>query len=168
MSTKTAVLALVVSVVLMGCQKKQDDAASPVVSADAPAAVASETATAADIAKTEDVSPRGSKISERDGVAMAVAMTASVELCGLSKPAESQAALAKIAAEAKEISAAEINTIYTSAKLQGKAVAAKDPAKFESDCAELRKMGDPAEIKKMEAAAKELEAWAKKMDVKAQ
>lgn len=166
---KTMLTLCVVVAVLTGCKQQTQMLDAQQAVADGRAVVTdADATTAADIAKTEDVSPRGSKISERDGVAMAVVMTASVELCGLSKPAESQAALAKIAAEAKEISAAEINTIYTSAKLQGKAVAAKDPAKFESDCAELRKMGDPAEIKKMEAAAKELEAWAKKMDAKAQ
>lgn len=106
-------------------------------------------------------------ISKNDAISMGVAMTAAVELCGLSNAIESQAALAKMAAEPGAPSAGEIEAIYLAAKQQGKTAQAQNPDKFEQECAGLRKMADPAEIKKMEQAAKELEAWAKKMEAEA-
>lgn len=48
MSMKTAVLVLAVSAALMGCSKKQDEAAAPVAGADAPAAATSEAAAPAE------------------------------------------------------------------------------------------------------------------------
>jgi hypothetical protein len=73
----------------------------------------------------------------------------------------------KVEAAVNGVSAAEIEVLYRSALAQGEAAKVQNPARFEEECAGLRKMADPAEVKKMEQAAKELEAWAKKMEAKA-
>lgn len=137
----------------------------------AEAAAAGEAAAAVDAAASDAAdAPAGATppaISKSDAISMGVAMTAAVELCGLSNAIESQAALAKMAAEPGAPSAGAIEAIYLAAKQQGKAAQAQNPDKFEQECAGLRKMADPAEVKKMEQAAKELEAWAKKMEAEA-
>lgn len=162
-------VAMCLAVLLLAGCNKQPAAAASATPADE-AAVTGETpvAEAGDgelPATDEDAAP--GKISKRDAISMGVAMTAAVELCGLSNAIESQAALAKMAAESGAPSAGEIEAIYLAAKAQGKAAQAQNPGKFEQECAGLRKMADPAEVKKMEQAAKELEAWAKKMEAEA-
>ena len=64
-------------------------------------------------------------------------------------------------------SAGAIEAIYLAAKQQGKAAQAQNPGQFEQECAGLRKMADPAEVAKLEAAAKEMEAWADKLEADA-
>lgn len=51
--------------------------------------------------------------------------------------------------------------VYAAAIQQGKAQQAQDPAAFEKNCVGMRKMSDPEEIRKLEAAAKKLEDWAR-------
>ena len=43
----------------------------------------------------------------------------------------------------------------------------QDPAEFEKNCVGMRKMADPAEVKKMEQALKELEAAAAEIEAEA-
>lgn len=151
---------------LAGCTQPAADAGTAAgadATADASAAV--------DAAASETTEPSDGTtpptISKSDAISMGVAMTAAVELCGISNAIESQAALAKMKAEPGAPSAVEIEAIYLAAKQQGKAAQAQNPDKFEQECAGLRKMADPAEVAKMEAAAKELEAWADKMESEA-
>lgn len=154
------VLAIGVALLLLaGCKQ-------PVAEAGAGEAAAAVDAAVGDAADAP-ASATPPTISKNDAISMGVAMTAVVELCGLSNAIESQAALAKMAAEPGAPSAGEIEAIYLAAKQQGKAAQAQNPGKFEQECAGLRKMADPAEVKKMEQAAKELEAWAKKMEAEA-
>lgn len=169
---KTGVALCMAVLLLAGCNKQP--AAEPGATASAPAPEASAAVAAADAADAADAesteAPEGATpptISKNDAISMGVAMTAVVELCGLSNAIESQAALAKMAAEPGAPSAGEIEAIYLAAKQQGKAAQAQNPGKFEQECAGLRKMADPAEIKKMEQAAKELEALAAKMEAEA-
>lgn len=154
-------LAIGVALLLLaGCKQPAADAAA---TDGAAAAVDAAVGDAADA----PASATPPTISKNDAISLGVAMTAAVELCGLSNAIESQAALAKMAAEPGAPSAGEIEAIYLAAKQQGKAAQAQNPGKFEQECAGLRKMADPAEVKKMEQAAKELEAWAKKMEAEA-
>ena len=154
-------LAIGVALLLLaGCKQPAADAAATDGAAAAVDAAAGDAADA-------PASATPPTISKNDAISMGVAMTAAVELCGLSNAIESQAALAKMAAEPGAPSAGEIEAIYLAAKQQGKAAQAQNPGKFEQECAGLRKMADPAEVKKMEQAAKELEAWAKKMEAEA-
>lgn len=166
---RTRMALCVAALLLAGCNKQP--AADPGATASTPAPEATAAVAAADAADAEsDEVPEGDTpptISKNDAISMAVAMTAVVELCGLSNAIESQAALAKMAAEPGAPSAVEIEAIYLAAKQQGKAAQAQNPGKFEQECAGLRKMGDPAEIKKMEQAAKDLEALAAKMEAEA-
>ncbi len=154
-------LAIGVALLLLaGCKQPAADAAATDGAAAAVDAAAGDAADA-------PASATPPTISKNDAISMGVAMTAAVELCGLSNAIESQAALAKMAAEPGAPSAGEMEAIYLAAKQQGKAAQAQNPDKFEQECAGLRKMADPAEVKKMEQAAKELEAWAKKMEAEA-
>ena len=154
-------LAIGVALLLLaGCKQPAADAAA---TDGAAAAVDAAVGDAADA----PASATPPTISKNDAISMGVAMTAAVELCGLSNAIESQAALAKMAAEPGAPSAGEIEAIYLAAKQQGKAAQAQNPGKFELECADLRKMGDPAEIKKMEQAVKELEAAAAQMEAEA-
>lgn len=154
-------LAIGVALLLLaGCKQPAADAAATDGAAAAVDAAAGDAADA-------PASATPPTISKNDAISMGVAMTAAVELCGLSNAIESQAALAKMAAEPGAPSAGEMEAIYLAAKQQGKAAQAQNPGKFEQECAGLRKMADPAEVKKMEQAAKELEAWAKKMEAEA-
>lgn len=154
-------LAIGVALLLLaGCKQPAADAAA---TDGAAAAVDAAVGDAADA----PASATPPTISKNDAISLGVAMTAAVELCGLSNAIESQAALAKMAAEPGAPSAGEMEAIYLAAKQQGKAAQAQNPDKFEQECAGLRKMADPAEVKKMEQAAKELEAWAKKMEAEA-
>lgn len=154
-------LAIGVALLLLaGCKQPAADAAA---TDGAAAAVDAAVGDAADA----PASATPPTISKNDAISLGVAMTAAVELCGLSNAIESQAALAKMAAEPGAPSAGEIEAIYLAAKAQGKAAQAQNPGKFEQECAGLRKMADPAEVKKMEQAAKDLEVWAKKMEAEA-
>ncbi len=154
-------LAIGVALLLLaGCKQPAADAAATDGAAAAVDAAAGDAADA-------PASATPPTISKNDAISMGVAMTAAVELCGLSNAIESQAALAKMAAEPGAPSAGEMEAIYLAAKQQGKAAQAQNPDKFEQECAGLRKMADPAEVKKMEQAAKELEARAKKMEAEA-
>jgi hypothetical protein len=154
-------LAIGVALLLLaGCKQPAADAAATDGAAAAVDAAAGDAADA-------PASATPPTISKNDAISMGVAMTAAVELCGLSNAIESQAALAKMAAEPGAPSAGEMEAIYLAAKQQGKAAQAQNPGKFEQECAGLRKMADPAEVKKMEQAAKELEAWADKMEAEA-
>ena len=162
---KTMLALCVTAALLAGCKQPAAEAAA------AGEAAASEAAAAVDAAVGDAADAPASAtpptISKNDAISLGVAMTAAVELCGLSNAIESQAALAKMAAEPGAPSAGAIEAIYLAAKQQGKAAQAQNPGKFEQECAGLRKMADPAEVKKMEQAAKELEAWAKKMEAEA-
>lgn len=149
-------------VVVCGCKQQ---AAAPDVAAPQAAAIPAETQDAGHAG--DDSSAPAFKKS--DGYKMGAAMAAMTVACGVAKPAEAEAGIAKmkIEAAANGVGAAEIEAIYRGALAQGKAAQAQDPDKFEQDCAGLRKMADPAEVKKMEQAAKDLEAWAKKMEAEA-
>ena len=157
---KTMLALCVTAALLAGCKQPAADAAA---TDGAAAAVDAAVGDAADA----PASATPPTISKNDAISLGVAMTAAVELCGISNAIESQAALAKMAAEPGAPSAGAIEAIYLAAKQQGKAAQAQNPGKFEQECAGLRKMADPAEVKKMEQAAKELEAWAKKMEAEA-
>lgn len=164
------VLAIGVALLLLaGCKQPvaEAEAEAEAEAGAGEAAAAAAVNAAADDAADAPASATPPTISKNDAISLGVAMTAAVELCGLSNAIESQAALAKMAAESGAPSAGEIEAIYLAAKQQGKAAQAQNPGKFEQECAGLRKMADPAEIKKMEQAAKELEAWAKKMEAEA-
>ncbi len=160
-------LAMGVALLLLaGCKQPPADAVATNGADTTADASAAEDAAAGEATEvTDGATPPA--ISKSDAISMGVAMTAAVELCGLSNAVESQAALAKMAAEPGAPSAGAIEAIYLAAKQQGKAAQAQNPDKFEQECAGLRKMADPAEVKKMEQAAKELEAWAKKMEAEA-
>lgn len=152
-------------VVMCGCKKEAaaQDAATP------EAAAAVVPADAQEAVGTEDDSASAPTFKKSDGYKLGAAMTAMTVVCGVAKPAEAEAGLARMKVEAavNGVSAAEIEALYRSALAQGEAAKVQNPAKFEEECAGLRKMADPAEVKKMEQAAKELEAWAKKMEAKA-
>ena len=160
-------MALAVSmamVVVCGCKKEA--AAQDVATQEAAAAAVP--AEAQDAASTDDDSAAPA-FKKSDGYKVGAAMAAMTVVCGVAKPAEAEAGLAKMKVEAavNGVDPAEIEAIYRGALAQGKAAQAQDPDKVEQDCAGLRKMADPAEVKKMEQAAKELEAWAKKMEAEA-
>lgn len=113
----------------------------------------------------EDVTP--GKISKRDAISMGVAMTAVGELCGVGTALERKAALAAMKAQPGGPSSAEVDMVYAAAIQQGKAQQAQDPAAFEKNCVGMRKMSDPEEIRKLEAAAKKLEDWARQREAEA-
>lgn len=151
-------------VVVCGCKQQ---AAAPDVAAPQAAAAATpaETQDAGD--PSDDANAPAFKKS--DGYKLGAAMTAMTVVCGVAKPAEAEAGLAKMKVEAAAngVGPAEIEAIYRGALAQGKTAQAQNPGKFEQECAGLRKMADPAEVKKMEQAAKDLEAWANKMEAEA-
>ncbi len=153
----------VAMVLLAGC--KQPAAEAGLAAAGADAHVAADEAVAGATDQSSDAAP--GKINESDAISVAAAMTAAVELCGVSNAAESRAALAKMKAEAESTSAARIDAVYASAMAQGKIQSAKDPAAFERSCAGMHKMADPAELKKMQEAAEKLEKFAAEMEAKA-
>lgn len=164
---KMALALSMAMVVMCGCKKEAaaQDAATP----EAAAAAAAAPADAQEAVGTEDDSASAPTFKKSDGYKLGAAMTAMTVVCGVAKPAEAEAGLARMKVEAavNGVSAAEIEALYRSALAQGEAAKVQNPAKFEEECAGLRKMADPAEVKKMEQAAKELEAWAKKMEAKA-
>ncbi|WP_449446994.1 hypothetical protein [Thermomonas brevis] len=163
-SNKMALALSMAMVVVCGCKQQ----------AAAPDVAAPQAAAAAVPAETQDAGDAGDDsnapaFKKSDGYKMGAAMAAMTVVCGVAKPAEAEAGIAKmkIEAAANGVGPAEIEAIYRGALAQGKAAQAQDPDKFEQDCAGLRKMADPAEVKKMEQAAKDLEAWAKKMEAEA-
>ncbi|QNN45236.1 hypothetical protein H9L17_08235 [Thermomonas brevis] len=162
---KMALALSMAMVVVCGCKKEAaaQDATTP------EAAAAAVPAEAQEAAGTEDDSASASTLKKSDAYKLGAAMAAMTVVCGVAKPAEAEAGLARMKVEAavNGVSAAEIEVLYRSALAQGEAAKVQNPARFEEECAGLRKMADPAEVKKMEQAAKELEAWAKKMEAKA-
>lgn len=146
----------VTSALLAGCSKPAAD-----TGAEQPAG---ETAPDADEAATAgDDTPL--EPSKQDMVKFAAVMAAAVEACGLSTPEQSQQGLQALKDKMAEEggSPAQVERIYRATFDDAKAKAATDPAKLERDCEGLRKMGDPETIRKMEEAAKELEAKASAM-----
>jgi len=163
-SNKMALALSMAMVVVCGCKQQ----------AAAPDVAAPQAAAATIPAETQDGGDAGDDANapafkKSDGYKMGAAMAAMTVVCGVAKPAEAEAGLArmKVEAAASGVGPAEIETLYRSALAQGEAIKVQNPAKFEEECAGLRKMADPAEVKKMEQATKELEAWAKKMEAEA-
>ena len=159
MPKKSAVLilGLASSVLLVAC--KQQDAAT---GAQAPAATATTPAEPQAAAASEDTDAAPGEIKKSDAYKMGAAMAAMTVFCGVAKPGEAEAGMAKMKVEAAAngVSPVEIDAIYSAALAQARTAAAEDPAKAEKDCASLRKMADPAELKKMQEAADKLEKLA--------
>lgn len=166
-------MALCATLLLAGCNAPATaDGDDATVAATAPAAepAAAPEAVDAAAAGSDQAVPAAAGLppgmSERDAMGFAVAMAVGVELCGISTPAETRAGLDKMKAQSGGMSAAEIDAIYDAARQQGQAQAAEDPAKFERGCESLRRMTDPAEVAKMEAAVKAMEAKAAEMEAR--
>lgn len=164
MRSNKMALALSMAMVVCGCKQQ---AAAPDVAAPQPEAAPA-------LAETQDAVDAGDDgnapaFKKSDGYKLGAAMAAMTVVCGVAKPAEAEAGLAKMKVEAAAngVSGLEIEALYRSALAQGEAAKVQNPAKFEEECAGLRKMADPEEVKKMEQATKDLEAWAKKMEAEA-
>lgn len=157
---------------LVGCNQPaatEGGEAAVAAVATAPVADAQEAVEAADSGPVDESAggvglPPG--MSHRDAMGLGVAMAVGVELCGISTPAETRAGLDKMKAQPGAMSGAEIDALYDAALKQGRAQAAEDPAEFERGCESLRRMTDPAEVAKMEAAIKAMEAKAAEMEAR--
>ncbi|WP_147455500.1 hypothetical protein [Solilutibacter pythonis] len=100
---------------------------------------------------------------QQNVVKLAAVMAAMTEVCGMTKPDEAQAARAELKAKmaAEGGSPAEVDQIYTASLDEAKTKAAADPAKVQRDCGVLKKMADPAELKKLQEMAAQAEAQLK-------
>lgn len=138
--------------------------ARPEGAAQAPNAGANEQAEPA--AASRDVDP-AAVVGMAGGniVAMAGAMAAMVEFCGLSGAETRAQTLANLDKEmsAKGLSSADVERLFDQGYEATKAKVASDPAKAQADCAPMKQMADPAEIKKLQQAARDAEAMAAKL-----
>ena len=167
-SGNTGVAMCLAVLLLAGCNKQPAAKAGATPADEAPVTSEATVAEGGDgeLPATDEEATPG-KISKRDAISMGVAMTAVGELCGVGNALERKAALAAMKAQPGGPSAAEVDMIYAAAIQQGKAQQAQDPAEFEKNCVGMRKMADPAEVKKMEQALKELEAAAAEIEAEA-
>lgn len=97
---------------------------------------------------------------------MAASLAAGTEFCGVSTRAEAAAAIPKMKAELAAQGAnpagmeREFWAAYDAALAQARSLG---PAQTQAQCDQLRAMSDPAEIKKWEQAARDMEALAEQM-----
>ncbi|MGY0505801.1 hypothetical protein [Luteimonas sp. e5] len=154
-----SMLLLLSPLMLMACQQADSAPAVNPVAAAAEAPAVAQTPGAQDTtdpADTEVALPP----QAREMVKLAAAMTAMTEFCGLAKSGETDAALESLKREATTQggSAAEVEQVYRGSLEEAKARASRDPAKAQKSCAQMRQLGDPDQIKKLQQAAAELEA----------
>lgn len=103
----------------------------------------------------------------RTVVQLAASMSAMAEACGVGKPADRSQTVANLQRELgpKGMGAAQVEREFNATLTAMQAEAAKiDPARMQRDCEGLRQLTDPETVRKMEQAAAEMEAWAKKME----
>lgn len=126
-----------------------------------PAAASPEPATPLEITSVEQLQ------DPRTMVQMAASMSAMVEACGLGKPADRGQTIANLKRELgpKGMGAAQVEREFNATLTAVQAEATKiDPARMQRDCDGLRQLTDPETVRKLEQAAAEMEAWAKKME----
>lgn len=168
---KTVLMWCVAAALVCGCKNKDatPDAAQEVAQEAVvnPAQIEDDT-DVADAKPDDGIDGDQGQITETQAIQFAVAMTAATEACGLAKPAEVTAALQKFKAETLKQggSPVDVDRVYSASLADIKAKGAADPAGMKRQCADMRKLGDPAEAKKMEDAAKALEKLAKELEAK--